>query len=107
MTKETIIKSALTFLVQKQIEQGSHGFAMDEEENKCSWSEVLEWLNQFDNVTSSIECDILNKIRAEFISLHPKNYAGEPELGGLSCEFSLNEVLNIIDKYKAERDDKE
>lgn len=46
--------------------------------------------------------DILDKIRAEFISLYPKNYAGEPELGGSSCEFSLNKVLDIIDKYKAE-----
>lgn len=44
---------------------------------------------------------ILDKIRAEFISLYPKNYAGEPELGGVSCVFSLNKVLNIIDKYKA------
>lgn len=44
----------------------------------------------------------LDKIRAEFISLYPKNYAGEPELGGSSCEFSLNKVLNIIDKYKSE-----
>lgn len=48
------------------------------------------------------QTSILDKIRAEFISLYPKNYAGEPELGGSSCEFSLNKVLNIIDKYKAE-----
>ena len=46
---------------------------------------------------------ILDKIRDEFISLYPKNYAGEPELGGSSCEFSLNKVLKVIDKYKAER----
>ena len=45
---------------------------------------------------------VLDKIRAEFISLYPKNFAGEPELGGLSCVFSLNEILRIIDKYKAE-----
>jgi len=51
--------------------------------------------------------DVLDKIRAEFISLYPKNYAGEPELGGSSCEFSLNKVLNVIDKYKAESKDKE
>ena len=56
--------------------------------------------------------DVLDKIRAEFISLYPKNYAGELELGGASCAFSLHKVLNIIDKYKAspteaERRDKE
>ena len=45
---------------------------------------------------------ILDKIRAEVIAKYPKNYAGEPELGGSACEFSLNQILQIIDKYKAE-----
>ena len=51
--------------------------------------------------------DVFDKIRAEFISLYPKNYAGEPELGGSSCEFSLNKVLHIIDKYKKESEETE
>lgn len=42
---------------------------------------------------------ILEKIRKDFISRYPHNYAGEPELGGRSCIFSLDEVLRIIDKY--------
>ena len=46
--------------------------------------------------------DVLDKIRAEFISVYPKNYAGEPELGGSGCVFSLNKVLNVIDTYRAE-----
>ena len=50
---------------------------------------------------------ILDKIRDEFISLYPKNYAGEPELGGSSCEFSLNKVLKIIDKYIPESEDED
>ena len=41
----------------------------------------------------------LEKIKEEFIARYPKNYANEPELGGRSCVFSLNEVLQIIDKY--------
>jgi hypothetical protein len=41
----------------------------------------------------------LEKIKAEFIARYPKNYANEPELGGRSCVFSLNEILQIIDKY--------
>jgi hypothetical protein len=48
---------------------------------------------------------ILDKIRAEFISRYPKNYMGEPELGGISCVFSLNRVLEIIDKYKTESEE--
>ena len=47
----------------------------------------------------------LDKMEAEFISLYPLNYAGELELGGISCEFSLNQVLKIIDKYKAESEE--
>lgn len=47
--------------------------------------------------------DVLDKIKAEFINRYPKNYAGELDLGGSACHFSLNEILEIIDKYKAER----
>ena len=43
--------------------------------------------------------EMLNEMKDEFISLYPKNYAGEPELGGSSCKFSLNQILKIIDKY--------
>ena len=50
---------------------------------------------------------ILDKIRAEVIAKYPKNYAGEPELGGSACEFSLNEILKIIDKYKTEMESEE
>ena len=46
---------------------------------------------------------IIDKIRADVIARYPKNYAGEPEL----CEFSLNEILKILDKYKAERESEE
>ena len=42
----------------------------------------------------------LDEMRDEFIKRYPRNYAGELELGGRSCVFSLNEVLRIIDKYK-------
>ncbi len=45
---------------------------------------------------------VLDKIRAEFINKYPKNYMGEPELGGVMCAFSLNNVLDVIDKYKVE-----
>ena len=50
---------------------------------------------------------IINKIRADIIARYQKNYAGEPELGGCACEFSLNQILKIIDKYKAEMESEE
>lgn len=45
MIREEIIKSALKFLAQKQIEQGSLGFS-DDNDNEVSWNEVIEWLDQ-------------------------------------------------------------
>ena len=50
---------------------------------------------------------MLDKIRADVIARYPKNYAGEPELGGCACEFSLNQILQIIDKYKTETEGEE
>lgn len=44
--------------------------------------------------------DIIDQIKKEFIDLYPKNYMGGLELDGCSCEFSLNQVLKILDKYK-------
>ena len=45
---------------------------------------------------------ILDKIKNEFIDRYPRDWANGFELGGRSCVFSLNDVLRIIDKYKAE-----
>ena len=50
---------------------------------------------------------ILDKIRADIIARYPKNYAREAELGGCACEFSLNQILQIIDKYKADMESEE
>ena len=46
--------------------------------------------------------DIIDQIKKEFINLYPKNYMGGLELDGKFCEFSLNKVLEILDKYKKE-----
>ncbi len=53
-------------------------------------------------VVKTLTQNVLDKIRAEFINKYPKNYMGEPELGGMMCTFSLNNVLDVIDKYKVE-----
>lgn len=50
---------------------------------------------------------MLDKIRADVIARYLKNYAGEPDLGGCSCEVSLNQILQILDKYKAEMESEE
>ena len=53
------------------------------------------------------EESMLDNIRADVIARYQKNYAGEPELGGNACEFSLNQILQIIDKYKEESESEE
>lgn len=43
--KGTIIKSALKYLVKRQIEEGSVGFAVDNDhDHDCCWDDVLAWL---------------------------------------------------------------
>jgi len=43
--KETIIKSALKYLVKMQIEEGGVGFAVDNDhDHDCCWDDVLAWL---------------------------------------------------------------
>ncbi len=61
----------------------------------------LKWADK-DEQNLRMKSSILDKIRAEFINQYPKNYMGESELGGARCVFSLNDALDVIDKYKAE-----
>lgn len=45
MTKETIIKSTLKYLVKRQIAEGSVGFAVDNDhDHDCCWDDVLAWI---------------------------------------------------------------
>lgn len=65
------------------------------------FKQLVKWLKELKQEP------ILDKIRTEVIAKYPKNYAGEPELNGNACEFSLNQILQIIDKYKAEMEGEE
>lgn len=77
-----------------------------------------EWSEYYDGFTSysqsqingavevqAIPLDKVKEARKEFISKYPQNYMGEPELGGRTCYFSLNEVLEILDEYFIESED--
>ena len=46
MTREEAIKSALKYLVHKQQEQGSWGYADNDNINKVPWDEALEWIDK-------------------------------------------------------------
>lgn len=77
-----------------------------------------EWSEYYDGFTSysqsqingavevqAIPLDKVKEARKEFISKYPKNYMGELELGGRTCYFSLNEVLEILDEYFIESEE--
>ena len=63
---------------------------------KMSNDELIELLKLIDKQQTD---SVLEDIKTEFIKRYPINYCGEPELGGVSCVFSLNDVLKIIDKH--------
>lgn len=48
----------------------------------------------------------LEEIKANFTAEYPKNCFGDLELGGRVCTFGLIKVIEIIDKYKTESEDK-
>ena len=91
---------------------GESGYCQADKEHRYSdyrpfWCPLVEVNNDilYNNCKEIADgLEVLDKIREEFISLYPKNYAGMPELGGASCVFSLYKVLSIIDKYKSESD---
>ena len=62
---------------------------------------IKENLNKGDDTGDNIN-QIIYQMKKEFIDKYPKNYMGGLELDGKSCEFSLNKVLEILDKYKKE-----
>ena len=64
--------------------------------------EANKIIDIFDRVTSGLQQNTVNglsldKVKQAFINKYPKNYMGEPELGGRTCYFSLNEVLEILE----------
>jgi hypothetical protein len=65
----------------------------------------IKMIESLPSVAPKPKTDVLDKVRAEFINEYPKNYAGEPEFGGYVGFFSLNRVLEIIDKCRAESEE--
>ena len=59
---------------------------------------AIENLSKDDDTSDNID-----QIKKEFINRYPKNRMDKLYLDGRSCHFSLNEVLNILDKYKKEK----
>ena len=86
MSKVETIKSALKFLVQKQIEQGSHGFS-DNNDDEVSWKETLEWIEQ-----------PIDKSAMMYEIYMEGEYQG--------CWVRFKNIEKIVNKYMAESEDK-
>lgn len=48
----------------------------------------------------------LDSVKTKFINSYPTNWAGEPELGGAACHFSLCKILEIFNNIGKESEDK-
>lgn len=60
----------------------------------------LPYVDLIKSMPSAEKTDsVLEDIKAEFISKYPKKKSGKPILDGFGCEFSLNDILAIIDKH--------
>lgn len=70
-----------------------------EDLKECDSYQVAEWLEELKFLRTTKETmfreiynqaleDLFNKCNEKY----PKNYANEPELGGRSCVFSLNDI---------------
>ena len=87
---------------EEAIDYFKRSMAINEDDSSRYHNEVLEF-----TIKALEQEPIIDKIRADVIARYPKNYAGEPELGGNACEFSLNQILQIIDKYGTDMENKE
>ena len=72
------------------------------------WQDFLEHYVDYAGISDAYQMafkaleqmDALDRMRVEFINRYPRNYAGEFELGGSEAHFSLNDVLDTIDRYR-------
>lgn len=92
MTKEAIIKSALRYLVKMHIEEGSVGFAVDNDhDHDCCWDDVLTWLE----AQSCKECE--DYISREAVETFKEELIDKLAYTGYTEEYK-NEIIDIINQ---------
>ena len=69
-------------------------------ENEKLKERMKETANNYEQISEAYYrlSEGINNAIEEFKTRYPKNAYGEPELGGIACEFSLVTVLEIIKK---------
>ncbi len=69
-----------------------------EKENEKLKERMKETANNYEQISEAYYrlSEGINNAIEEFKTRYPKNAYGEPELGGIACEFSLKNVLEII-----------
>ena len=86
MTREEAIKSALKYLVRKQQEQGSWGYADNDDTHEVSWDEIIKWVDQRscgdlisrqDVMIVLCDCAVKSNMKGRVALLHARNMIHE------------------------------
>lgn len=94
MSKIETIKSALKFLVQKQIKQGSHGFS-DNNDNEVSWKEVLEWLEQQSSEDCISRRDAINELKLAYFNKDLQSAKDDPCIVDAMTDWAIRTIKNL------------
>lgn len=114
MTKETIIKSTLKYLVKRQIEEGSVGFAVDNDhDHDCCWDDVLAWIEaqpSEDAVSREAVKALIKRLSFKYY-MECGEYIGEDSrevtlINALKFEECFEDLPSVKPKYTDEEIDK-
>lgn len=87
------ISSSYTTKLKAEIEE----LEKENEKLKQEMKEISDNYEQLSEAYCRLSEGVDNAIE-EFKTRYPKNVYGEPELGGIACEFSLVTILKIIER---------
>ena len=108
MTNETIIKSTLKYLVKRQIEEGSVGFAVDNDhDHDCCWDDVLAWLEaqpSEDCISRQKVFDVIN-FEDEWL-FDAKSYNADTKIAFSAIKSKISELPSVTPQTVTEFADK-
>ena len=103
---DCISKKALLEEIENGIKAGNYEEGYEEYPHINDMDDIIECIKYADSVQPKPKTDVLDKIRAEIMSLDIF-YDNDYFSSNRDAMFKCSEVLQIIDKYKIESEDKE
>ena len=101
---DLISRKALLEEIENGIKAGNYEEGYEEYPHINDMDDIIECIKYADSVQPKPKTDVLDKIRAEI-----EQFAKNPDFGDLSLGASCGamKAIEIINKYKAESEDKE